>query len=499
MKLHSLLSHVGYVRLRGNAGTEITGITCDSREVTPGCLFVCMPGFRRDGHEFAGEALSRGAAALVMEEGNPVSGVMEKQPEKYGALVLVASARKAFSPLAAAFYGYPLRSLVSAAVTGTKGKTTTAWMLCAALRKAGHKTGLIGTNGAFLEDKRLELSHTTPEAHELQRLLREMKDAGCTHVVMEVSSQGFKMERVAELHFTCGIFTNLSPDHIGPGEHESFEEYLYQKSRLFSACDTGIINRDDPWAGEITKNAACRLVGYGMEQGDYRASDPALYKDSKMLGCEYRLEKRADSGEEASSRIFLPLPGTYNIRNSLAAIAAADVLGVPPEVSAEALKEVHVPGRMEVVSGDSHLWLIVDYAHNGASMESLLSTLKEYEPRRLFCVFGCGGNRSRLRRFGMGRAAGTWADISVITADNSRYEPLSSIMEDIESGFAGTEGQYVMIPDRREAIGYAVRHGKPGDIIAVIGKGHEEYQEINGVRTRFSDREEIASALRKYR
>ena len=492
MQLNTLLSHVGYVRIRGSARTEVTGITCDSREVKPGDLFVCIPGCHRDGHEFAGEALDRGAAALVMEEGNRAAVRMEKT-WKDGTLVLTASSRRAFSPLAAAFYGYPLRSMVSVAVTGTKGKTTTAYMLRGILEKAGHKTGLIGTNGAFVGERRLELSHTTPEAHELQRVLREMKDSGCTHVVMEVSSQGIKMERVGGLRFTCGVFTNLSPDHIGPGEHESFEDYLYQKSRLFQSCETGFFNRDDPWAGEVTARAACPLVSFGRDRGDYRAEDMALYKGDHLLGCGYRLTGKA-RGE-----IFLPLPGEYNVKNSLAAIAVSHSLGVPVETAAAALREVRVPGRMEVAAGDRRLWVIVDYAHNEDSMENLLKTLKAYEPRRLLCVFGCGGNRSRLRRYGMGRAAGKWADLSVLTSDNSRYEPLSAIIEDIEEGFRETDGEYVIIPDRREAIAYAVRHGKLGDIIAVVGKGHEEYQETEGRRIRFSDREEVERAIKTYR
>ena len=497
MILSGLLSHVGYVRIRGSAQTEVTGITCDSREVKPGDMFVCMAGFGRDGHEFAGEAIERGASAVVMEEGNKEAERLEKKlsgkSEKKPVLVLAASTRKAFSPLAAAFYGYPLRSMVSVAVTGTKGKTTTAYMLRGILEEAGHKTGLIGTNGAFIGTRKFPLSHTTPEAHELQWILRKMKDSGCTHVVMEVSSQGIKMERVADLHFNCGIFTNLSPDHIGPGEHENFEDYLYQKSRLFLNCDTGVINQDDKWAGDMTARASCRLVTYGISTGDYKAAEPVRYKDSRMLGCEYRLEGKA------SETVFLPLPGEYNIRNSLAAIAAASELGVPARTAAKALEKVQVPGRMEVVSGSGHLWVIVDYAHNESSMENLLGTLKEYEPRRLICVFGCGGNRSPIRRIGMGRAAGKWADISVVTADNSRYEPLADIISAIEEGIKESGGNYVVIPDRREAIGYAIRHGKLGDIIAIIGKGHEEYQETKGQRVPFSDRGEAKAALLIYK
>ncbi len=510
MVLSGLLSHVGYTRLRGNARCEVTGITCDSREVKPGDLFVCLAGCKQDGHRFAKEALRRGASAVVMEEGNRETEQLERQfsrPEgrrKEGTLVLVASTRRAFSPLAAAFYGYPLRSMTSVAVTGTKGKTTTAYMLRGILEEAGHQTGLIGTNGAFIGERKLPLSHTTPEAHELQRILREMRDSGCSHVVMEVSSQGIKMERVAELHFTCGIFTNLSPDHIGPGEHENFEDYLYQKSRLFLNCDTGIINRDDKWAKDVTARASCRLVTYGLSEGDFHGADLARYKNGRMLGCEYRLVRAGgewDSGREGTSpeeTIFLPLPGEYNIRNSLAAIAAADRLGVPAEQAAKALGKVRVPGRMEVVSGSNHLWVIVDYAHNEDSMEHLLKTLKSYEPRRLICVFGCGGNRSKLRRTGMGRAAGHLADISVVTEDNSRYEKLSDILSSIEAGIKESGGSYVTIPDRREAIGYAIRHGKVGDIIAIIGKGHEEYQETEGRRLPFSDREEAERALLMY-
>lgn len=519
MIVSGLLSHVGYIRLRGNARTEVTGITCDSREVSQGSLFVCLPGCKQDGHIFAAEAIERGASAVVMEEGNPEAERLEKQfsamskAHEETALILVASTRKVFSPLAAAFYGYPLRSLISVAVTGTKGKTTTAYMLRGILEEAGYQTGLIGTNGAFLGERRLPISHTTPEAHELQRILREMKDSGCTHVVMEVSSQGIKMERVADLHFNCGIFTNLSPDHIGPGEHENFEDYLYQKSRLFLNCDVGIINRDDKWAKDVTGKASCRLVTYGLSEGDYWAEHPVCYKDSKMLGCEYQLrstsldqdlDAKESTGEQADSEtIFLPLPGEYNIRNSLAAIGAAKELGVSFRMAAKALSQVKVPGRMEVVSGTNHLWILVDYAHNEDSMENLLKTLKSYEPRRLLCVFGCGGNRSVLRRTGMGRAAGALADISVATEDNSRYEPLeeilSAIVEGLKEGIQKSGGTYVVIPDRREAIGYAIRHGKMGDIIAIIGKGHEEYQETNGRRIPFSDREEAKRALLTYK
>ena len=498
MKISSLLSHVGYVRLLGDPGTELTGITCDSREVKPGDLFVCLNGFHRDGHEFAWEALTRGAAALALETNSPVTETLiekHRSGQITAPLLVFENTRKVFSLLAAAFYGYPLRSMVSVAVTGTKGKTTTAFMLWEILKKAGYAAGMIGTNGAFFKEHKWELSHTTPEAHELQRLLACMRELGCTHVVMEVSSQAVRTERTAGLFFTCGIFTNLSPDHIGPGEHENFRDYVHQKSRLFSQCGIGIINREDPYAGEIRTHVAGPVVEYGMESGEYRAVKPEHYKTADMLGCEYRLLKK---GKELGS-VFLPLPGIYNIQNSLAAIAAAGALGINPMTAAGALRNVHVPGRMELVPGISHLWLIVDYAHNEASMESLLSTLRSYEPRRLICVFGCGGNRSKLRRFGMGRAAGTWADLSILTSDNSREEPLSEILSEVEAGFSGTAGRYEVIADRREAIGYAVRHGKCGDIIAVIGKGHETYQETKGVRIHFSDREELERAVNLYR
>ena len=492
MQLSALLSHVGYIRIRGSARTEVKGIACDSRQVQPGDLFVCIPGRVHDGHAFAGEAMERGACGIVAQAGSPLSGRLEKGWTK-GALVLVSSSRKSLSPMAAAFYGYPLRSMTSVAVTGTKGKTTTAYMLRQIFEQAGHRTGLIGTNGAFIGEKRLELSRTTPEAHELQKILRQMKDSGCTHVVMEVSSQGIKMERVGGLKFTCGVFTNISPDHIGPGEHESFEEYLYQKSRLFSSCGLGLANGDDPFAGQIAAAASCPMFFFGMKKGDYRADGACLVRGEQLLGCGYRLAGRAGAD------VALPLPGDYNIRNSLGAIGAAHLLGVPAGTAAEALKTVRIPGRTELVPGSPGLWVVVDYAHNEDSMENLLKTLRAYKPRRLICVFGCGGDRSVLRRRGMGRAAGKWADFSVLTADNSRGEPLSSILEGIEAGMKETGGDYVMIPDRREAIDYAVRHGKPGDIIALVGKGHEEYQETKGKRVRFSDREEAERAIRTYR
>ncbi|HIZ43970.1 MAG TPA: UDP-N-acetylmuramoyl-L-alanyl-D-glutamate--2,6-diaminopimelate ligase [Firmicutes bacterium] len=498
MRLSSLLSHVGYVRIRGSAEVLVTGIACDSRQVRPGDLFVCISGFHKDGHEFAGEAAEKGASVIVMEEGNRKAEKLEQKLAEKATVIMAASSRKMLAHLAAAFYGYPLRSMTSVAVTGTKGKTTTAYMVYEILKQSGKKTGIIGTNGAFTADREFPVSHTTPEAHELQRILWEMKKEGCTHVVMEVSSQGYKMERTAGLHFTCGIFTNLSPDHIGPGEHENFEDYLYQKSRLFQNCDMAVANLDDPWVKDVTGRAVCPVVTYGMDRGDYQALDLVFYKDSHMLGCEYRLRRNRE-GKKEETGVFLRLPGEYNVKNSMAAIAAAECLGIPAKQAAGALKELRVPGRMEVVSGSSRLWIIVDYAHNEISMENLLKTLKSYEPRNLICVFGCGGNRSRLRRSGMGRAAGTWADLSVITADNSRYEPLPEIIKGIEAGLRETKGKYLIIPDRREAISYAVRHGKVGDIIAIIGKGHEDYQETEGTRIHFSDREEVEKALMKYR
>ena len=319
-------------------------------------------------------------------------------------------------------------------------------------------------------------------------------EAGCTHMVMEVSSQGIMMDRVYGFRFDYGLFTNLSEDHIGPDEHSSFEEYLGCKRRLFSMCDTGIVNGDDPYCDAILEGHTCRVVTFGLkEAADYRAEGLHALSRDGFLGIAYQV-----NGPKGSFELEVNMPGSFNGYNSLAAAALAEEMGLPRGAVNRAMGTIRVNGRMEIVYSGEDFSVIVDYAHNAVSMESLLTTLKEYHPKRLVCVFGCGGNRPKERRYAMGESAGRMADLSIVTADNSRWEKVEDIIADIVEHLAPTGGKYLTIPDRREAIRYSIAHAEKGDLIAVIGKGHEDYQEIRGVRTHFLDREEAEAALAEF-
>lgn len=482
MKLSEYLAELDYEVLAGTADVEITEPVYDSRKVVPGCVFLCIRGLNFDGHDAAADAAAAGARALIVEREIPA-------PEGT-AVVKVESTRRALAYVSAAHFGHPARELVTIGLTGTKGKTTTAHMIKKILETCGRKTGMMGTNGIFIGEERIPSVNTTPESYLVQKYMRQMVDAGCTHLVMEVSSQGLMMDRVAGFTFDYGLFTNISPDHIGPGEHASFEEYLGWKRQLLSRCRVGIVNRDDDHFEEIIQGHTCELRTFSFEHdADVRAENVRYIREGKLLGTAFHV--RAVHPYE----IRVSLPGLFNAVNALAAVAVTEDLDLPQEKVLEALENVRVNGRMEVVHTSDRLTVIVDYAHNALSMESLLQTLRKYQPKRLVVVFGCGGNRSRLRRFEMGEIGGKLADLSIITADNSRFEKVEDILADIKTGLAKTTGAFVEIPDRREAIFRSIVESQDGDMVAIIGKGHEDYQEICGKRTHFSDREEAEKAL----
>ena len=303
-------------------------------------------------------------------------------------------------------------------------------------------------------------------------------------MIMEVSSQGLKMNRVAGISFDYGVFTNISPDHIGPNEHADFEEYMACKGKLFTMCSTGIVNRDDPNWENIVKGHTCKLYTFGCTpEADFEAVNIRHLKKGSFMGIGFDLKGKAEFPVEVN------IPGMFSVYNALSAVSVAVLLGIGSDAIDRALASIKVDGRMELVYASDHCTVIVDYAHNGVSTRSLLSTLRDYNPHRLVVVFGCGGNRDPHRRYEMGEAAGHMADLSIVTADNSRWEKVESIIKDIHIGLDPTKGKYIDIPDRREAIRYSISHAEPGDVIAIIGKGHEDYQEVNGVKTHFLDRE----------
>ena len=484
MKLILETEGLEYTLLQGSREIEVENLVYDSRKDCSNSLFVCMKGSKFNSHKDIDKVVKAGAKALVIEEDI-------KDLPKEVTVILVKSSRKALALLSAAFFGYPVKKLTSIAITGTKGKTTSTYMLKTILEKAGHKVGVIGTNGVLVGDKLFKTLNTTPESFNLHRFFKDMCEAGCEYLIMEVSSQGIMMDRVYGIKFDYAVFTNISNDHIGPDEHKDFEEYLFYKSKLFSQTKTALINIDDKHSDYIIKNSkADRLYTYGESaNADFCCSDIDYLFADGFIGVELRIKNKLNLDMKVA------LPGKFNAINALGMAAVAHLIGVEEEVLKDSLTAIHVAGRMEVVHNSKTCKVIVDYAHNALSMESLLDTLRDYKPKRLVVVFGCGGNRSKDRRYSMGDIAGRKADFSIITADNSRFEKVEDIIADIRSSIEKVSKDFIEIPDRKEAIYYAVKNAKEGDIIAVIGKGHEDYQEIEGVRHHFLDSEVIKEAV----
>lgn len=482
MKLADLLEKLEYRCLQGSLDTEVSDIVNDSRKVGEGALFFCIKGAVSDGHKYVPDVIEKGAKVLVVQD--PVEA-----PENV-TVIRVEDSRYAMALIAAAWYGHPAEKLKVIGITGTKGKTTTTYMIKSILEAAGHKVGLIGTIEAIIGDEVIPACNTTPESIKVQQYFARMVEAGCDCVVMEVSSQGLMLHRTAGFIFEIGIFTNLEPDHIGPAEHSSFEEYLQCKAMLFKQCRLGILNADDPHLEEILQGHTCQVETFGFgEQADFCASDTKLVSAPGYLGIAYHVTGKRNFFVE------IDIPGKFSVYNSLAAIAVCDHFGVTEENIITALKQAKVKGRIEMIKVSDEFTLMIDYAHNAMSLKSLLTTLKEYHPKRLVCVFGCGGNRAKSRRFEMGEVSGNYADFTIITSDNPRFEEPEAILEDIETGISKTSGKYIKIIDRKEAIAYAIHHGQPGDVIVLAGKGHEDYQEICGVKHPMDERVLIQEIL----
>ena len=416
----------------------------------------------------------------------------------------VEDTRYAMALISAAYFDYPANEMKIIGITGTKGKTTTTYMVKSILESAGYKVGLIGTIETIIGDEVIPAEHTTPESYTIQEYFRRMADEGCQIVVMEVSSQGLMLHRTAGIPFEIGIFTNIEPDHIGPAEHASFEDYMECKSRLFRQCKLGIVNADDAHLEAILKGHTCEVESFGLsEKADIHAENLQLVSRPGYLGIVYHAVCRGTQTcgdleqtqtgktdvretvcglckEPVEFDVEIDIPGKFSVYNSLTAIAICRHFRVAVDDIQKALKTAKVKGRVEMVKVSDEFTLMIDYAHNAMALESLLTTLREYHPHRLVCLFGCGGNRSKLRRYEMGEVSGRLADLTIITSDNPRYEKPEDIIADIITGMEKTDGKYVKITDRKEAIAYAIHHGEPGDIVVLAGKGHEDYQEIEG-------------------
>lgn len=482
MQLKQLLERFEYKVAQGSDEIRITTLVNDSRKVEEGSVFVCISGAVSDGHAYVEDVVTKGAAAVIVEK--------EVEAPEHVTVIRVEDTRYALALASAAYFGYPAEKLKVIGITGTKGKTTTTYMIKSILENVGHKVGLIGTIETIIGEKKIPAANTTPESYTIHQYFAEMVEAGCDSVVMEVSSQGLMLHRTAGIRFEIGIFTNLGHDHIGPNEHSDFEDYKRCKAMLFQQCELGIGNIDDPYYEDIFKDAGCKKETYGFsEKADFRADNTRLVSKPGYLGVAYHV-----SGKE-NFDVEIDIPGTFSVYNSLTAIAVCSYFKVPVETVKAALKTAKVKGRIEMIKVSDDFTLMIDYAHNAMSLESLLSTLKEYNPKRLVCLFGCGGNRSKDRRYEMGEVSGRLADLTVITSDNPRFEEPQDIIDDIKTGIGKTEGAYIEICDRKEAIRYVIEHGQPGDVIVLAGKGHEDYQEIKGKKYDMDERVLIAEVL----
>lgn len=482
--LKELLAKVEYECIRGSLDRDVTDIIYDSRKVIAGSMFVCIPGAQADGHDYAANAVEAGAGVLLVEKEVALPEDAEvtviKVPDTHYAMAFVS----------AAFFGYPAEQMKIIGITGTKGKTTTTYLVKSILEQAGRKVGLIGTIEIIIGENHIHADHTTPESYLIQKYFRDMADAGCDTVVMEVSSQGLMLHRTQGFVFDFGIFTNLEPDHIGPAEHKDFDDYLHCKGLLFKQCKVGIVNHDDAHWEAVTEGHTCSLETYGIDtQADLRAENITFLKEAGTLGMAF------DVTGLMNFPVKIATPGKFSVYNALTAIAICRHFGVKEENVKTALLNAKVKGRIEPVKVSDDFTLLIDYAHNAMALKSLLSTLREYEPHRLVCLFGCGGNRAKSRRYEMGEVSGQMADLTIITSDNPRTEEPQAIIEDIKLGIGKTDGKYVEICDRKEAIAYAIEHGEPGDIIVLAGKGHEDYQEINGVKYPMDERNLIRDIL----
>lgn len=483
MKLTDLLEDMIYQCVQGSVDREITTLVYDSRKVEKDSVFVCITGAVRDAHDFAEEVAEKGAAVLIVEKDVAV-------PENV-TVIRVEDTRRALAQLSAAYFGHPARELITIGITGTKGKTTATYMVRSILEASGFQTGLIGTIESIIGEETIPSANTTPESYVVQETFRKMVDCGCKCVVMEVSSQGLMLHRVGGFVFDYGIFTNLEPDHIGPNEHRDLADYIHCKSLLFRQCKQGIFNGDDSHLQEILEGHTCEVETYGFSDGvDLRADNVHLMDKGGTLGVAYHMSGKMDMDVE------IDIPGKFSVYNSMTAIAICRHFGVKKETILDSLAKIRVKGRVEILPVSSKFTLMIDYAHNAMSLNSLLTTLREYRPKRLVCLFGCGGNRSRDRRFEMGEVSSKLADLTIVTSDNPRKEKPEDIIADIVTGVKRADGEYVTITDRKEAIRYAIEKAEEGDVIVLAGKGHEDYQEINGKKFHMDERELVAEVVK---
>ena len=486
MKLQKLIACLQYAVIQSPGPVtemEVRDVVYHSRKAVEGSLFVCLKGTSDDGHAHIEEACAQGAC-FVMVEKMVFHGKMLHFPENTTVL-LVKDTREALAYVSAAWFHYPATKLKIIGVTGTKGKTTVTTMIHRILAGTGHKAGLIGTIENIVGEEQISSINTTPESFTIHEYFAKMVEAGCEYAVMEVSSQGIKQKRIEGIEFAVGVFTNFGEDHIGPREHASLGEYRYYKSLLFRQCKVGIGNLDDIQCRYMFRRTSCRKYGYTCRGGKEGASHILQAERIHFLMEE---DGPRTWFEIKGCRYSLEMPGMFNVYNALAALQTAECLGIELCLAAKVLAGVQVRGRTERICTGEKIACYIDYAHNAMSLQNVLAMFRIYNPHRIILVFGCGGNRAKSRRTQMGETAGRLADYTIITSDNPRFEKPEQIIADIVEGMKETAGQYEVIPDRQEAVEKALENAREGDVVLIAGKGHETYQEIEGIRYPMDDR-----------
>lgn len=459
----------------------VKDIVYDSRKASADVLFVCIKGYKTDGHDYAREAYKRGVRFFVASK--------KLSLPNDATVYIVENTRRFLAVSSANLFANPAKKLILIGVTGTKGKTSTSFMLKSILEASGIKTGIMGSIGVFFDDKHFQTEINTPESYYIHKFLSEMKNAGCRAVIIETSSQGFMLDRTFGIPFEVGIFTNISPDHIGSDEHRDFAHYMECKRILFDQSKVVIINTDMDFYIDVVKGYKDTTVSFGInEKSDFMANNISFALGKGGYQTTYDCHEIKDN-ISSINQICTNSPGYFSVYNSLAALATARVLGISYSEIKKGLERISIKGRMENVPINADYSVIIDYAHNALSVKNLMNTINLYKPKRIISVFGSGGNRDKERRFQMGEIIGKYSDISIITADNSRFEKVDSIIDDIMVGMKRTESEHIIITDRKKAIEYAMDIARIGDVILLIGKGHEDYEEVNGIRTPFSERD----------
>lgn len=478
MKLLKLLDGIKYELLCGNIDIDVNDICYDSRNIKKGDVFVALIGIDSDGHNFINKAICNGANCIIVCEdiftnfNNDVT------------VIKIKDTRTQLSILSSNLFDNPQGKLIKIGITGTKGKTSTSWMIKKILEENGDKVGVIGTVGTYINGKLYNHKNTTPESYLVQKFMKIMVDEGVKYLIMETSSTALKVGRINNIIFDYGIFTNLSIDHVGPREHPNYDDYVYSKSKLFKQCKVGILNHDDLEYLNMIKDSNCKIYTYGKNKNcDFVIDNIDYLNTNKFLGASFNLND--------SYQYKVSSPGEFSVYNACGAIIVCQLLGINDSVIKSGLEKFSVDGRCEIMNISNKYKVVIDFAHNKVSMESIINTMKMYKHNRIITIFGCGGGRSFERRYELGELSGKLSNLSIVTTDNPRNDKVDEIISDICKGVISSNGDYVIIKDRKEAIIYALKNAVDNDIILLLGKGHEKFQEIRGVLYPFDEKEII--------